>query len=182
MLRGGSIFTTADTVSYSYNTRNEVTSAQSADYDFDFSYDTIGNRTSATSNETGSTVTTSYTTNELNQYTSITNPNQSPTYDDDGNCTSAVLSSPSGGSSVPFSFTFNPENRLVSAESDTKRLEFIYDYMGRRVSKKIFNKLSDGSLKFVKQFIYIYDAYKQLMRINPSFAVLKMTLLKINDL
>ena len=151
-----------------YNDRSEVTSASSANdttYNFSFNFDAIGNRTSTVSNETGSTVTTSYTTNELNQYTNITNPSQSPTYDDDGNCTSAVLSSPSGGSSVPFSFTFNAENRITVTESASGRLEFTYDYMGRRIRKKVFTG-SAGNWTLSADYAFVYDNFQQIEKID----------------
>jgi YD repeat-containing protein len=121
-----------------YNDRSEVTSANSANdsiYNFSFNFDTIGNRTSSASNETGSTETTSYTTNELNQYTNITNPSQSPTYDDDGNMLTAPLGTPSPSSA--WSFAHNAENRIISMETSTQKLEFTYDYMGRMVEKKV---------------------------------------------
>jgi len=129
--------------------------------------DTIGNRTSAASNETGSTVTTSYTTNNLNQYTQISKGGipYPPSYDDDGNCTSAVLSSPSGGSSVPFSFTFNAENRIISMETSTQKLEYVYDYMGRRVEKKVYSG-STGNWSLITDNRFLYSGFKCVAEIN----------------
>ena len=94
-----------------------------------YTYDPIGNRTKTTEAATPIT----YTANQLNQYTAV--DGFAPTYDADGNMTAA----PDG-----MAYTYNAENRLVMAqpqapaEGDT-RLEFVYDYMGRRVQKAVFN-------------------------------------------
>ena len=80
---------------------------------------------------------TDYTTNELNQYTSLTSlPSvQNPSYDDDGNMLTATLGTPSPSSA--WSYTWNAENRLITAVNGTTTLEFKYDYQGRRVEKKV---------------------------------------------
>ncbi len=121
-----------------------------ANYLFGFTYDNIGNRDTYASSESGNPVQSNYTTNNLNQYTAITNPTLSPTYDDDGNMTSDGV----------WTYTWNCENRLIGSEKveDTK-LEFAYDYMGRRVQKKVYSWTGsiwqlDTHLKFV------YDDYK----------------------
>ena len=109
-------------------------------------YDQIGNRTSATENN----VTTSYISNLVNQYTQIAS--QLPTYDADGNMLTCN----------GWTFTWNGENRLIAAESSDTRLEFSYDYMGRRLEKKVYTKglftLYDWSL--VKHHKFVYDGYK----------------------
>ena len=109
-------------------------------------YDQIGNRTSATENN----VTTSYISNLVNQYTQIAS--QFPTYDADGNMLTCN----------GWTFTWNGENRLIAAESSDTRLEFSYDYMGRRLEKKVYTKglftLYDWSL--VKHHKFVYDGYK----------------------
>ena len=67
---------------------NPITNRQ-----FGYSFDTIGNRLTASTSESGSTETKTYTSNELNQYTNISRTGETsfaPSYDDDGNCTSAV--------------------------------------------------------------------------------------------
>ncbi len=130
MAKSGTAFTASDTINYGYNDRSEVTSADAvtdANYNFSYAFDPIGNREDYTTNETGSAVTSDYTTNNLNQYTSITNPSQSPTYDDDGNMTSDGT----------WTFEWNGENRIKKATSGTTVLEFIYDYDGRRLKRKL---------------------------------------------
>lgn len=138
MAKSGTAFSATDTIAYGYNHRSEVTSATSANdstYNFSFNFDAIGNRKDYTTNETGSSVQSLYTTNNLNQYTSITNPVQSPVYDDDGSLIS----------DGKFTYEWNAENRLISVIStedpsdlDYVKLEFKYDYMGRRVNKKVW--------------------------------------------
>ncbi len=75
-----------------------------------------------------------------------------PTYDADGNMTSYN----------GWTYTWNGENRLVAAENSDTRLEFSYDYMGRRLEKKVYSKglltLYDWSLEKHRKFVY--DGYK----------------------
>ncbi|WP_176014696.1 hypothetical protein [Victivallis sp. Marseille-Q1083] len=35
--------------------------------------------------------------------------------------------------------TWNAENRMIKAEKGTAKLEFAYDYMGRRIENKVYN-------------------------------------------
>ena len=58
-------------------------------------------------------------------------------------------------------YGWNGENRLISAENGDTRLEFSYDYMGRRFEKKVYTKglaLVDWSLQ--KHYKFVYDGYK----------------------
>ena len=126
MSRAGSAFSTPDTISYSYNSRSEVIGAvsnQNSAYNYAYNFDPIGNR--LTANLAGTSY--NYTTNMLNQYT-VVNSNQ-PTYDDDGNMLT------NGG----WTYTWNGENRMVQAVNGNTKLQFVYDYMGRRVEKKVFD-------------------------------------------
>ena len=87
----------------------------------------------------------------LNQYT-IVNSNQ-PTYDDDGN----MLTNGN------WSYTWNGENRLSRAENSATgvKLEFAYDYMGRRIFKKVYN----GEI-LEKHLSFVYDGYKLIEERN----------------
>ena len=96
---------------------------QNSAYNYAYNFDPIGNR--LTANLAGTSY--NYTANMLNQYT-IVNSNQ-PTYDDDGN----MLTNGS------WSYTWNGENRMVQAVNGNTKLQFVYDYMGRRVEKKVFD-------------------------------------------
>jgi YD repeat-containing protein len=97
-------------------------------YDYDFTYDPIGNRRTSVTKETGTTITTTYTTSQLNQYTAITS-RTNPTYDEDGNMT--LLPDATGD----WTLSWNGENRLIAAESSSAKPELKYDYMGRRVER-----------------------------------------------
>ena len=61
-----------------------------------------------------------------------------------------------------WTYTWNGENRLIAAENSDTRLEFSYDYMGRRLEKKVYSKglltLYDWSLEKHRKFVY--DGYK----------------------
>jgi len=75
MARSGTAFAAADTISYGYNDRSEVTSAESTlfdgnNYKYNYQYDPIGNRLSENHNGNIS----NYTANSLNQYTERTVP------------------------------------------------------------------------------------------------------------
>ena len=151
MSRAGSVFSASDTINYSYNDRSEVTGALSnaanTNYNYTFAFDLIGNRKEA--NLAGTSYT--YTTNMLNQYT-IVNSNQ-PTYDDDGN----MLTNGN------WSYTWNGENRLIRAVNSASgvKLEFAYDYMGRRIFKKVYN----GEI-LEKHLSFAYDGYKLIEEKN----------------
>lgn len=127
------------TVDYGYNDRSELVSAdRTAGYaytppdprvlagDYDFNYDNIGNRTSYTLDSS----TVNYTTNDLNQYDI---PLVNPDHDTDGNLLADGV----------YGYSWDAENRLIAivppnpSNGDT-RIEFSYDYMGRRVEKRVY--------------------------------------------
>ncbi|OGV75306.1 MAG: hypothetical protein A3K19_18495 [Lentisphaerae bacterium RIFOXYB12_FULL_65_16] len=94
----GTAFTAADTVTYGYNDRSEVVSADAAtdpNHDFAYAYDPIGNRQTYTNDGNPAT---SCTTNALNQCTALQQGagTVNPQYDLDGNTTRLVVP-PSGG-------------------------------------------------------------------------------------
>ena len=147
-------------ISYGYNDRSEVTSAVSANnatYNFGFNFDQIGNRKTYDTTESGSNVQSVYATNVLNQYTSISKGGipYPPTYDDDGDMLTMTLNSGS------WTNTYNAENRLITAVNGTTTLEFKYDYMGRRVEKKV---IENGTT--TKDEYFVYDGYKQIENLD----------------
>ena len=155
MARSGSVFTTAgDTLSYSYNDRSEVTGATSnaanTTYNYAYSFDNIGNR--LTANLAGTPWT--YTANNLNEYSAFTinQVAETPSYDDDGNMLTRD----------GWTQTWNGENRLIKAEKGTAKLEFAYDYMGRRIFKKVYNGET-----LTSHIRFVYDGYKLI--ISDSF-------------
>ncbi|WP_176014695.1 RHS repeat-associated core domain-containing protein [Victivallis sp. Marseille-Q1083] len=152
MNRSGSAFTAADILSYTYNSYSELTGASSnnnASYSYNYTYDPIGNRKTAGLAGTNWT----YTANNLNQYSALnqTGTVQNPTYDADGNMLTRD----------GWTQTWNAENRMIKAEKGTAKLEFAYDYMGRRIEKKVYN----GNT-LTSHIRFVYDGYKLIEELN----------------
>ena len=152
MSRSGSVFSAADVLSYSYNKRSEVISAISSideDYIFSYSYDPIGNRQTARLME----MNRSYTSNVLNQYVDVVSAMEtmSLTYDADGN-----ILTQDGWMQV-----WDGENRLVEMEKDELKLQFSYDYMGRRISKKVYE-----NDVLIKHILFVYNGYKLIEELD----------------
>jgi RHS repeat-associated protein len=91
---------------------------------------------------------------------------QAFTYDPDGN----MLTLSSDG--VLWNLTWNGENRLIVAESAACRLEFTYDYMGRRVNKQVYTG-SVGNWTLASESKYVYDGYYQIAEFDGSDNMLK---------
>jgi RHS repeat-associated protein len=98
---------------------------------------------------------TTYITNELNQYTSIQEPGTSIqlVYDLDGNLTNDET----------FQYEYDAENRLISAtplnpQDGDKKTEYAYDYMSRRVQKKVYSYTS-GSWLLTSECSFLYDGW-----------------------
>ncbi|WP_176013903.1 RHS repeat domain-containing protein [Victivallis sp. Marseille-Q1083] len=152
MNRSGSAFTAADVLSYTYNSYSELIGASSnnnASYSYSYTYDPIGNRKTASLAGTNWT----YTANNLNQYSALNQAGtiQNPTYDADGNMLTRD----------GWTQTWNAENRMIKAEKGTAKLEFAYDYMGRRIEKKVYN----GST-LTSHIRFVYDGYKLIEELN----------------
>jgi len=134
---------------YTYDVMGQLTGAVKQDTannslaNMNYFYDLIGNRTSATENS----ATTTYTSNLVNQYTAVNTI--VPAYDLDGNMTNYN----------GWSYTYNGENRLIVAENAATgvRVEADYDYMGRRIFKKVYNNNT-----LVKHSVFVYDGFKQI--------------------
>ena len=163
--RTGTAFATADSITIDYNDRSEVTSAVSnniAAYNYGFTFDNIGNRSSYTVSGTAST----YTANNLNQYTAITQGTTvNPTYDNDG----GMLTLPQITGGV-WNNTWNCENRLIETYNDTvgRKLEFVYDYMGRRIEKKVYTGTSGTDWTISTHERFVYDGYKCIEVLDGS--------------
>ena len=138
--RTGAEYANSGLWNFIYDDKGQVTSALGSSRSFAYAYDGIGNRTSATEGSEQF----SYASNQLNQYTAV-NASQ-PTYDADGN----LLTTGTG-----WTYTWNGENRLISAENGDTRLEFNYDCMGRRFEKKVY--IANTLTKHEK---FVYDGYK----------------------
>ena len=150
---------------YTYDVMGQLTGAVKQDTannslaNMNYFYDLIGNRTSATENS----VTTTYASNLVNQYTAVNAV--VPVYDLDGNMTSYN----------GWTYTYNGENRLIVAENAAAgvRVEADYDYMGRRLFKKVYNNNT-----LTKHSLFVYDGFKQI----AEFDALNNNSLKANYL
>ena len=135
---------------FSYDNIGQVTGAMlnnSGDLlnTYSYNYDQIGNRIQAVKDND----TTSYTSNIVNQYTQINTT--VPTYDQDGNMLT----------NGEWSYTWNGENRMISAQTTTRKVEFAYDYMGRCFERKEYTAVNNSWN--LDQTVYIvYDEYKQI--------------------
>ena len=78
---------------------------------------------------------------------------QSPIYDFDGNMLVRA----------GWTQSWNGENHLIETEKDGVKLQFSYDYMGRRISKKIYK-----NDVLVKHLLFVYDGYKLLEELDAQ--------------
>ena len=102
----------------------------------------IGNRETASLNSE----TNSYTANQLNQYSDVNGTNLS--FDADGNLLSDGT----------WTYSWNGENRLISATNASTVVSFKYDYMGRRFSKTV-----DSA-----ETMFVYDGWNLIQATSAS--------------
>ena len=81
------------------------------------------------------------------------------TYDDDGNTLSNGV----------WTYTYNAENRPITAvnAASTAKLEYAYDYDGRRVSKKIYAK-SGVAWTLTKEIKFVYDGNNLIAKYDAN--------------
>ncbi len=115
---------------FAYNQRSEVTNAEMSAATYSYVYDDIGNRKQALSNDVACT----YSANSVNQYYAVTNAGAwlPVTHDSDGNMTRL------GGRS----YAWDAENNMrrsapIVNSNGNVRVDNVYDYMNRRVSKTV---------------------------------------------
>jgi YD repeat-containing protein len=141
------------TNSFDYNIRSEVIEALMGTNTYGYAYDSIGNRLSEVRNLMSEVSTNLYTANALNQYSVISNFSSQvssliPQYDADGN-----MLTYNG-----WTFTWNGENRLITASNATTVIENIYDYMGRRITKTTKNQAQGTT----NQTQFVYDGWAMI--------------------
>jgi RHS repeat-associated protein len=137
--------------------RNPVTTQQ-----FVFAYDPIGNR--LTYQGDGLDGPREYTANSLNQYTWANPPEEKLEYDADGNLTQDGRQT----------YVWDGENRLIAVEPLApvqgrweNRVEFAYDYLGRRVRKQAFPRSGGGwSTTPSLDRRFVYDGWNLLEELN----------------
>ncbi len=148
---------------FAYNVRNELIGAGMGTNVYDYAYDSIGNRTSATNNNQSIT----YSANALNQHIQITNNGSLVTlsYDPDGNLTNDSVNA----------YTWNGENRLIAVEpllstNGSLKCEFFYDYQGRRISKDVYQRITNN-WGLITETKFLYDGWNlihELITDNPE--------------
>ena len=89
------------------------------------------------------------------------------TYDDDGNALSDGV----------WNYTWNGENRLVKAEkTNSQKVEFAYDYMGRRTAKIAYNWINSAWV-LSKTERYAYDGWNLIAVYDANGATLQKSFL-----
>jgi RHS repeat-associated protein len=167
---------------YGYNARNELTdsgryqgtdatdlSVPVADEHRAYIYDSIGNRLTAESGLGAGRERIDYESNALNQYELITGGAlTNPSYDEDGNLTGYDKA----GTRVQL--VFNGENRPrviapVTPAPGAMKAEFVYDYLGRRVQKRILS-WNGSNYQPTAIGLFIYDGWNLLEERDESGA------------
>ena len=72
-------------------------------------------------------------------------------YDDDGNLLSDGV----------WNYTWNGENRLIRVRNSLFDIHYSYDYMGRKIHKKVYTG-STGNWTMVAHSKFVYDNYLQI--------------------
>lgn len=148
---------------YSYDAIGEViggayTATSSGSQTEAFAYDAAGNRLTSARNGAN----TSYVANANDQYTVVGGKAQ--TYDANGNNTLAQWSADATPApNVSIAMTWDSENRMLSSESATARIENGYDALHRRVSKKVYTSNGSGGWNLDKIIVFTYDGWNVIM-------------------
>ena len=129
---------------FTHNTRSELSAATVNGTNYEYAYDNIGNRTAATE---GGEI-TSYVSNGLNQYTMIRRSVEDsflPEFDEDGNQLYIQTET------ANWALNYNAANRptdfsCMDEEGNFLTVKCDYDFMGRRVFKKVISGNSLSSL------------------------------------
>ncbi|MFH0790479.1 MAG: RHS repeat-associated core domain-containing protein [Candidatus Omnitrophota bacterium] len=123
---------TTGTENYSYDAIYQLTSVTNGTTT-NYAYDKLGNRTTAEEK--------TYVSNTLNQYTKVSEADL--TYDANGN-----LTNHNG-----WTYTYDYENRLISATNGTTTAAYTYDPFGRRIQKEV----TQNSQLTTQNYIYDGD-------------------------
>ncbi len=136
-----------------------------------YTYDPIGNRTESIE---GTAAAVEYCANNLNQFQALDadagcpTPSETFSYDDDGNLTESnatgTIAPGTGGGGGPRQqdYVWDAENRLAAVlpagtpVSGDQKVEFTYDFRGRRVEKRVYAYASGswGSPQTTTRYIY----------------------------
>ena len=155
--KDGTAFASTRNITWGYNAKGEVVTADSSEAGLDraYQYDGIGNRMNG--GDLGTPV--SYTANALNQYSAIGSIN--PVHDDDGNMTSGPLPANVNANST---LIWDGENRLVEAQVNSgSTVSYVYDSQSRRIAETVGSATS----------VYVYDGWNPIAEYNTTFALTK---------
>ena len=120
------------TISYSYDDLSQLTAENATTY----TYDSLFNRRMKNDQ--------AFQTNNLNELDELI-------YDLNGNQTQKD----------EIHYLYDPLNRLIEAASDTRKICFQYDPLGRRLSKTVVNKSSSGWKEAYRER-YLYDGKNEI--------------------
>ena len=81
---------------------------------------------------------------------------------------------------LDFDDSLNCENRLVKMLSETQKLEFVYDYMGRRREKQVFAK-DNGVWTLTTHKKFVYNKYKLIKEIDALTDTIKQRFTWLGD-
>jgi RHS repeat-associated protein len=116
-----------------------------------YGFDPVGNRTNVVDNS----VPTAYSPNNLNQYLAV--GGGTLTYDRNGNL-SSVIGLPS---SADWTYTYDAQNRLISATSTNARMDMAYDARNRCVHRAAYTN-DAGSWLLTSDSFLTYDGWSLL--------------------
>ena len=119
---------------YTYDDLSQLSSEK----DLHYAYDSLYNRTRKND--------THYEIDDLNELLSFASHRCA--YDLDGNQT--LKQTPS----ETWRFTYDPLNRLIEASSEEKKIHFLYDPLGRRISKTVHTFLPHGWKEMHEHYLY----------------------------
>jgi RHS repeat-associated protein len=133
-----------------------------------YSYDEIGNRLEST---VGTSSPVYYCTDDLNRYVTLDDQQDCPpdpatesfSYDADGNLIQDGT----------YNYTWDAENRLKTASvrtvtANAKNLEFVYDYMGRRVRKLVYVYTNHWLTEPYYTYDFVYDEWNMALVVQKN--------------
>ena len=138
-------------------------------------HDPIGNRdTEGAATPPG----TRYTANARNEYTALSNPTGNLCYDPDGNLIQG--GKPTSNCATPdgaWTYAWDAENRLTEVvttrtggqyQNGDIKLDFTYDYMGRRIRKQASHWDDRGDWHPDADLRFVYDGWNVVMVVDSS--------------
>ncbi len=160
------VYGNGTSTSYSYETDDDISQiihdlSDNKAVTFNYTYNEVGDRTGLSVNDDRfiykplDNLQVQYQVNILNQYTSVSGV--SFTYDQNGNLTSDGHNT----------YSYDSENRLISAVTPDHNISYVYDALGRRIEKLVDGKITrflydsdqviveyDGSGQELRRFVY----------------------------